>query len=51
MKDTSVRDWKNLAHISTLRQSVYVYDHESKSVKNPGPGIEWPIVWLFSAFH
>ena len=31
MKDASVRDWKNLAHFSNLRQSVYVYDHESKN--------------------
>ena len=44
MKDASVRDWKNLAHFSNPTQSVYVYDHESKSVRNPGTEIEWPIV-------
>ena len=51
MQDASVRDWKNLALFSNLRQSVYVYDHDSKSVRNPGQEIEWPIVWLLSAFH
>ena len=51
MKDASVRDWKNLARVSNLRQSVYVYDHESKSVRHPGTEIEWPIIWLLSAFH
>ena len=40
MKDASVRDWKNMAHVSNPRQSVHVYDHESKSVRNPGPEIE-----------
>ena len=51
MKDARARDWKNMAHFSNLRHSVYVFDHESKSVRNPGTEIEWPIVWLFSAFH
>ena len=51
MKDASVRDWKNLARVSNLRQSVYVYDHESKSVRHPGKKIEWPTIWLLSAFH
>ena len=51
MKDARVRHWKNLAHLSNLRQSIYVYDHESNSVRNPGTDIEWPIVWLLSAFH
>ena len=51
MQDASVRDWKNLALFSNLRQSVYVYDHDTKSVRNPGQEIEWPIIWLLSAFH
>ena len=51
MKDARVRHWKNLAQLSNLRQSIYVYDHESNSVRNPGTEIEWPIVWLLSAFH
>ena len=42
------RTW---ARFSNLRQSVYVFDHESRSVSNPGLEIEWPIVWLLSAFH
>ena len=45
MEDARDRDWKNLAHFSNLRQSVYAYDHESKSVRNPRT------VWLLSAFH
>ena len=51
LKDASVRDWKNLAHFSNLRQPAFVYGHESKSLGNPGTEIEWPIVWLFSTFH
>ena len=51
MKDASVRDWKNLAHFSNVRQSVDVYDHASKSARIPGTKIEWPIVWLLSAFR
>ena len=51
MKDAGVRDWKSMAHFSNLKQSVYVLDHESKSVRNPGLEIEWPIVWLLGAFH
>ena len=51
MKDARVRDWKNVAHFSNLRHSVYVFHHESKSARNPGLEIEWPIVWLLSAFH
>ena len=52
MKDASVRDWKNMAHFSHISdKSVCVFDHESKSVRNPGPEIDWPIVWLFNAFH
>ena len=49
MKDASGRDWKDLAHFSNLRQSVYVYDHEPRSVGNPGH--EWPIVQLLRAFY
>ena len=51
MKDARVRDWKNMAHFSNLRHSVQMFDHESKSARNPGLEIEWPIVWLLSAFH
>ena len=50
MMDASVLHWKNLANFSTPEQSVYVYDHGSRSAEKPGREIEWPIVWLLSAF-
>ena len=50
MMDASVLHWKNLANFSILNQSVYVYDHGSRSAEKPGREIEWPIVWLLSAF-
>ena len=50
MMDASVLHWKNLANFSTPGTKRICYDHGSRSAEKPGREIEWPIVWLLSAF-
>ena len=46
-KCTSLEEFGKLLHSRTKR---ICYDHGSRSAEKPGREIEWPIVWLLSAF-
>ena len=50
MMDASVLHWKNLANFSTPEQSVYAMTTAPEVLRNQDGEIEWPIVWLLSAF-